>query len=943
VTSPSFNYFYRVELTIANYALGDIKPGTSAVRDVVTKTYNFVNKRVRDAATSSERETYIPTLKSVGEVTLSAGEILPTSSFSAVSLDDSRGSFGRDRRFSDVLERSTIIGQPINLYIGEAPLETDAPPSWQLVGSGRVASWNKALSGESAEITIQIQPSKISEKVMNIEVSRDIPGMEDAPESSIGKIIPIAFSPGRAYISGHVFNGQQIIPTRISGDGATNAKYAVTTQMYRTTMATPLDYIHIKKDWSESVNQWVGFGVDFPTFIGVDLTTPISGTYTLNQFAASAYKIPAELDFGGTKNSTGYPIGSVQFSMKGQGSAGRVSNAYLSAFILRVDRLNYNVIEEIARGRAFLRNYDANNNVLNSNFTVRISFDRPVVLELNDDRECDFYIGFEVTGLGGTAGDMVINRYTTGAPYDRLVKNNTAAAGDSSTDWKVFPDTGGSIAYKLTPIQFSFNRHEDLFTPDGFTYSSLTTTQPAADIGQVNPALDALQVICLTSGFCAYADNGGTTAGTSSAYTLSVSPAWTQYVDGQAVECDFHITNNSAGATLSVDGLAALPIYENGSPIAANRFTNIYPPYPSGAFIVSSGETRFDFITTGVYNYGLKIYAPQKVLNILSYDWDGEQWEDNQDFDITTLDTSHYTPLFTAGSSNHRARLLSGQIEAKSTYSQVLSEVARGTASKIGIYSDGRLFVFPWGVTNPLAYIIPQEDIIPLSWETRSQESIVNRAQLSFVKNYLNADGEDDSFRFSVDFSSTTYPAVAAITERSRSIYGVKNILENSFPAYGFAVANNSMFEFPGAKIGIAGYLTGGLLAPPSFLRLISGGMSIDFLADYYISRFALPFVYCSFVVPYHRYKDIQMFDVISFHHSEFPAFFGTDPYARPGAVDDGTSVTLVPEANNGEEFVRAKSYRGLVEAVSYVMAMEHAPAIRLTVQVLINTEFDPT
>lgn len=928
MTSPSFNYFYRVELTIANYELGDIKPGTSAVRDVVTKTYNFVNKRVKDASTSSERETYIPTLKSVGEVTLSAGEILPTSSFSAVSLDDSRGSFGRDRRFSDLLERSTIIGQPINFYIGEAPLETDAPPSWQLIGSGRIASWNKALSGESAEITIQIQPSKISEKIMNIEVSRDIPGMQDAPESSIGKIVPIAFSPPPPYIDGHIFSGQQIIPTRISGDGATDAKYAVTTQMYRTTMATPLDYIHIKKDWSSSVNEWIGLSL--PRYASVDYTTSVSGSYTLSGFAASAYKIPW-WGTGTFKDTTGLVIGGVEFNMKGQGSSGRLSNAYLSAFILRVDKVNYSVIEEIARGRAYLRNYDANNNVLNSNFPVRISFDKPAILELHGEREYDFYIGFEATDVA--AGDMVINRYAVAPPRDRLVKDNTTAPGDSSTDWKVFADTGGMISYKLLPVEFSFNRHEDLFTPDGFTYSSLTATQTTADVGQVNPSLDSLEIICLASGFCDYAYDGGTTAGTSSAYTVNVSPAWTQYVDGQALECRFHLIANSAGATLAVNGLAALPIYENGSPITASVFANTFTPFPSAAFIVANGGTRFDYIQYSNYFYGLKVYETEKVLNTLSFDWDGEQWEDNQDFDITTLDASHYTPLFTEGSSNHRARLLSGQIEARSTYSQVLSEVARGTASKIGIYSDGSLFVFPWGVTNTQAYIIPQEDIIPLSWETRSEDSIVNRAQLSFIKNYLNADGQDDAFRFSVDFSSASYPAVAAITERSRSIYGVKNILENSFSVYGFA--NEAGLYFNNST-GVAGYLTGGALFSARF-------MSIDFLADYYISRFALPFVYCSFVVPYHRYKDIQMFDVISFHHSEFPAFFGTDPYARPGAVDDGTSVTLVPEANNGEEFVRAQSYRGLVEAVSYVMAMEHAPAIRLTVQVLINTEFDPT
>jgi hypothetical protein len=100
---------------------------------------------------------------------------------------------------------------------------------------------------------------------------------------------------------------------------------------------------------------------------------------------------------------------------------------------------------------------------------------------------------------------------------------------------------------------------------------------------------------------------------------------------------------------------------------------------------------------------------------------------------------------------------------------------------------------------------------------------------------------------------------------------------------------------------------------------------------------------YCSFVVPYSRYSGIRMFDILTFHHSDFPAFYGTEPNARPGVVNDGVSVTEVVNANFGEELVRAQRYRGIVESISYVMAMEHAPAIRLTVRVLLNRRFDPT
>lgn len=836
MTSPLFNYFYRVEIQLANYELGAIKPGSTAVRDVVTKTYNFVNKRLKDAATSSERETYLPTLKSVGEITLSAGEVLPTASFSSITLEDSRGSFGRDRRFSDLLERSTVIGQPVSFYLGESEIDTDAPPSWKLLGTGRVASWSKALSGETPDITIQIQPSKISDRVVNIEVSRDIPGMQNAPDSSLNKAVPVTFCRTN-YNPRMEHPAQEVSPIRISSDGLSSAKYALTTQMYQVTKAIPSPYIFVKKNWPESTFDWLG--LYFPPPVVPDYTTSvvIGSYYTLNTYASLAYRIPEILK---TSNSEGFIVTAVELRMRGQSTnPARVSTAYLSVYILMVDRVTSSVVEELGRGRAALATYDANNNAFNSTFSVKISLDRPVMVDLTSTREYDFYLGFEATDV--VAGqEMVIYKNTTGAPHKTLFKQVPTGAGDNFTDWKVSTDSTGIIAHKLHYASATFTDHENLFTPDGLTYSSMSLTQTTADVGQVNPELDSLNIVTHVEGFADY--------------------------------------------------------------------------------------------TTGN-----RIYDPPTVLKTLSYEWDGEKWEDKNAFDITTLQASHYTPLFSPSSGNHRARVLGGIIESKSTYAQALSEVARGTASKIGILSDGKLFIHPWGVVTGPDYIIPQQDIIPLTWETRDEASIVNRAQISFERGFLNTEQQGGSLNYSIDFSSANYLPVRAITERSRSIYGTKPILDNSFPVFGHSrIAKGPTLPvvgLPGYLIGVSSNSTPG--NPAQFCT--------DFLAEYYISRFALPFVYCSFVVPYHRYKDIRMFDVISFHHSEFPAFYGTDPNARPGVVNDGTSVTAVQGANGGEEFVRAKSYRGLVEGVSYVMAMEHAPAIRLTVQVLVNTEFDPT
>lgn len=826
MTSPTFNYFYRVEMDIAQYTLGGIKNDRLNVRELITRTYNFVNKSLMDAATPSDRETYIPILESIGEITLSAGEILPSTSLSSITLNDARGSFGPDRRFSDLLERFTLADQTVNIYLGESNNETDAPSTWTKIGSGRVTSWSKALSGDSPKLNINIEPFKISDKVMNLEVSRDISGMESAPQASLGKALPIVFNKVNSGLSSPIDRYPQVLPTRISADGAETAKYALTTQMYEVTEAKIQPNYYAKKAWADGSNIWASISF---TRSAPDYRTPTVGTYySLNTYAGKAHRLP---EITATNEETGFVVTGIELYAKGQGVPARTSGASLSASLLLVDKVTYNVVQELGKGTVLLANYDALNNA-GGDFSINVSFDRPAVIELTSAREYDFYLAWNATNVGVT-NELVLHKHNTTVPT--MIKANSG----TEDAWKIA--TSEQItAHKLRIVTATSLVHEDIYAKDGLTYSSLTLSQPTPDSGQANCDLDSLEIVGLVEGFCAHSS-------------------------------------------------------------------------------------------------GTRIYDPPTILKLLSYEWDGEQWNDVDAVDTTTLQSTHYDELFSSSSSNYRARYLSGIIEDKSTYNQVVSEVARGSASKVGVFSDGKLFIHPWGISTPITYTIPQADIIPLSWENRTDDSIVNRSQITFERYYatnISQEGAKEGYKYSIDFSSDEYLAVQQITEQSRSLFGARNIVENTFKVFGFSDTNPT--------VGLPGYLTGGSTAS----QPTSGGVviySVDFLADYYISRFALPFVYCSFVVPYHRYKDIKMFDVISFHHSEFPAFYGTDPEARPGVVDDGTNVTTVPNANYGEELVRAQTYRGLVEAVSYVMAMEHAPAIRLTVQVLLNTEYDPT
>jgi hypothetical protein len=926
MTAPSFNYFYRVELTVVR--LGDqIQSGTQTVRTKVSKTFNFVSKSLRDAVTPSDRETMVPILESVGEVTLNAGEFLPSTSFSSISIINSRGSFGADRRFSDVLERYTPINQDVTFYVGESDNFTDMPSSWVQIASGQVQSWSTALGGQEPTIAFQIAPYKISERIMNLEVSRDIAGMENAPDSSLGVALPIVFNMINQNVDVDIRNYQQCTPTRISADGSETAKYAVCSLMYQHTTSAVVNDIYIKKTWETDAEEWgvFGLGVATPSYL-----TTTGATTAPNTYLASAYRIP-EITTTTSDRYTGFLVQGVSLSaVGGSSNPSRVSTASIDAYILRVDKDTYTVIDEIARGRAQLANYDALNNVSGTNFTINISFNQPVFLELNSERSYDFYIAYESTGWA--AGDMNFRLHPTASRL--MVKVSGATDGD----WKIIsPAPSNIIAHRLRVVSGTIQDHEPTYSKDGFTYSSITLSQPTADVGQVNSALDSINIIAIVLGFRKYNANP---ALAESIYSFSDALYWLSFEWNGEQWVD---VNNVDITTLNQSHYIPLfkPSFNAGLTSGTSTFYDATGPGTNG--FLAYKDSGYITIIPHIDNTG-----PSDLYVLGASDGFSKEIRLN-DAPLTALTLRQNVPVTlvyngtyyniatdTFGINTHRARYLHGIIEGKISYSQLISEIARGCAAKVGILSSKKLFMYPWGVTVRPAFNIPQADIIPLSWEMRDPSTIINRTQITFKRIYAIQENvnSQDGYNYSIDFSNNAYAPAQEITAESKALYGVQNIVENTFNTFGLSMTK--------LGVGNPGYLTG-VITNSQPLDGTTVDFSVDFLAEYYMTRFALPAVYCSFVVPWHRYKNIKMFDVITFAHSEFPAYYGTDPNARPGVVVSGSNTTAIPNAGYGQELTRGQTYRGLVEGISYVMAMEHAPAIRLTVLVLLNREYDPT
>lgn len=786
------NYFFRVDLSVLNYDAGT----------TTTKTYSFVNKALKD---STSIATYWPILKSVGEVSLRAGETLPDVSLSSIEIDNSIGSFGANRKFSDVLQRYTPIEQTVAIYVAEESTSTDTVTSWVEWGRGVVSDYEATSQGEEPTITFNIRPVRYSETVLTLEINRSMSGMENAPDSSLGKAVPLLIG-----------SDLDCIPIRINADGSTAPTYAIGTCLKsHLTNRTASAAVYAKNE----LDDWEVCNNDFTD--RTSLATGL-GYYTLNTYAGRASALG--------ENPSGIVHG-IKLRCRGNGLAS--STARLSVFILRYDQTTNQVIGEVARGSQDLAVYDAQNAISTNPIDVKIAFDKAVFLSANEY----YAVGWSVTGY--QVNDMSVS-YSTAVTTVGFLRDSTDTASSSGFEWKYVAagaaPNNGVIRYDLLYYDPVFSDEEIVYTQTGLSFSKVTLFSEAVDSGQVTPPLDNFPIL--------------------------------------------------------VGGMQGLTTY-------------------GGSTIVEK---------------------PQDVANLLNYKWNNTSatWVDQSYWDTTTLSSSHYDYLYNGATPAMRSRVARAVFDSKVTFSQIISEVCRGTVSNVGILMNGKSFMYPFGLTETPAADIPPADIIStLSWVQGDISTVVNRAVIKTGRSYLSAprffEGQEiTGYQFVTDYSATNEAKVAEMTLKSRTLYGDKEL------------ANGEYIVWPYPSGGVGAYLC-----------TVAGTGEAEkqgsIIAEYYLARFGSPVVQCSFVVPYSRYRSLRLFNVITFTSPNFPAFFGTEANANDGVVDTGSAVSTVTTADAGYETVRADTYRGLIRGITNIAAMEHSPAIKLDVLVLLNAPFDPT
>jgi hypothetical protein len=783
--SIPLNYFYRVDLVCVGYEGGA----------VVTKTFSFTNKEVRE---NTDAAVYWPILQTVGEVSIRAGEPLPERTISTIEIDNRIGSFGYQRKFGDILQRYSPVEQTITVYVAEVENDTDAVISWNVWATGVVVDHEQSVQGENPIIVFNIRPNLYSEAILNVEVARTVPGMENAPDSSLGRAVPILIG-----------TELDVIPIRITADGATSVRYAVGTErgiQLENVMGGAAVYCRNELDeWEESLESTVSYAANART-----------GDYTLNTYAGRAFTVPG--------NPSMVCHGVLLRAIGKSSTPGRVSKARLSVYLIRYNNTTKQVIEEVARGTADLSIYDAQNNISADPIDLRLAFDRPAFLSAFEK----YAIGWSVTDYA--VNDLAIT-YTNTVTGDGFIRDSADANSSNGFEWRFTP--AGAVPNLGIP-RFNLLQYQSLFqqssvnNQNGLRYTILNMTSQSVDSGQAVPPLDNFPLV--------------------------------------------------------VGNITGLSV-------------------PSG---------------------GATIDRPQSIADLLAYKWNGTAWVDSNAWDSTALNASHYEFLYNGATPTLRSRTARGVFENRITYTQLLTEVCRGTASRVGILDSGKSFMYPFGMTEAVAADIPAADVIAaLSWTQGDISTVINRAVIRAGRSYLNAprffeDADVTGYEIVTDFSATNEPKVADMTAASRALYGAQD-LENT----DFLIAPNST--------------TG------AYLCTNQAGKDGSILGEYFIARYGLPLVRCSFLVPYSRYKSLRLFQVVTFTSPNFPAYYGVEADARDGWVNTGSTVEVVDDADFGYETVRAQTYRGLIEGISKIGAMEHSPMIKLEVLVLLNYPHDPT
>lgn len=458
--------------------------------DLSTKTISVTNR----AEISDTDSDSWPILEQISRLGSSSDResVLPDAG--NLRIIDSIGSFGVERKFSDLFERYTLIDQPIEIFYASTQAETLDPASYTSVFKGKGLDW--VISTDSVIPLIDIRFDArlfakrfISRRVNNLDFT-------NAPSKSIGKHLPIVIGAG-----------VQVRPVQISTDGATIPTYA-----YATTLAAehPVSgvanyYVKVENEYKE---------VRSASAVSTAVFDSTSGS-TLR--AIGITDIANFIEHNATTEN--YVVTQIQVYLADQynGTFGLVVDGLITLKLYEGVSNDNSIIPEklVATATRDAASIDSTLTTAPYGGWIDFTFDKPVAMTSSNG----YWIVIRqeyITplGLNPTDGTVVCIQYDTTIGSDFYNKTTGGWVVDS---------VNGLFNYKFYGVKFTDDPAGTGIDTQGLSYADVELSQKTAISGYTNPDISKLDLIFSVNGL--KDDSSGTISGVADALIERVDHA----------------------------------------------------------------------------------------------------------------------------------------------------------------------------------------------------------------------------------------------------------------------------------------------------------------------------------------------------------------------------------------------------------------------------------
>lgn len=463
---PNLQTWFAAEITMKDKAGGS------------TKTF-YVSSRA--AINDPNYGRYKPILQSISGLGMTLGNDLPEASRGSITVDNTGGSYGLERRISDFFERFTPIQQSVKIFSALTSL-SDRQLSGRLVQEWQGVTRSFRIGyGEDGKgtVTFEIESSSILNRIMTRAITAA--EFQAAPQASIGRHLPLVFG----------YN-VETKPVRITADAAYPVQWA-----YGTTLGQTNVNSGVITYWGKAND-----GNYRPLSNPPTVNTPIVSTNTAGNIKGrdgTLASIPKEFAHCMLPDTlVPYVVTTGRIYVYGVGFGAYSAAGSIFINIYERKKTSGAPGDKIASAEILKSTY-ATALRGSAGFFMDFSFSKPWMLGFSDT-VYGYFVSFSQTypTTGIEDDEVVAPGFVPGTfPLDSAYQITNRAATRGINDFDLVTSGNIRMLYDLFAVRF-----DDFRTPtlgmigeDGLGYSYIEATQRTAGTGQTNTDISGLDLI----------------------------------------------------------------------------------------------------------------------------------------------------------------------------------------------------------------------------------------------------------------------------------------------------------------------------------------------------------------------------------------------------------------------------------------------------------------